>query len=148
VISKYLCLSHTLFSPVSHVSQILQRFYRKRVLVKHQQQQLATSFSSEEDNFMNVVSKDVESMVEKNKEEIPWKQPRRDPASLMALATSTKLASSPARPSRSASIPEEIDLEIAQPEVPSSDAVESTPLLERTSAQDSTGSYSRNFRQK
>jgi hypothetical protein len=56
----------------------------------------------------------------------------------MALATSTKLASSPSRPtSKSASIPEEIDLEIAQPgdATTALDASEKTPLLlGRTSA--------------
>ncbi|KAG7340676.1 protein of unknown function DUF21-domain containing protein [Nitzschia inconspicua] len=109
-------------------AKILQRFYRKRVLVK--QQQLATSVSGDGEAFLSVSPTDADKDVPAS-----FRSSTRDPASVMALATSTKLATTQSRPTtKSDSIPEEIDLEMAHSSVAAS---EKTPLLGRLSAHSS-----------
>jgi hypothetical protein len=93
--------------------------------------------SEESDNSMEVLPEGEFGASEKRR--TSFSSAQRDPASAMALATSTKLASIPAPPSnKSASIPEEIDLEIALLGTSRTEnASENTPLLGRMSASSS-----------
>jgi hypothetical protein len=96
-------------------AKILQRFYRKRVLEKHQkQQQLGDS------------SNHIQGPTQQST--LPGESPERNVASVAALATSTRLASGEPEPTSQSSIPEEIEMEISAPGA-SEEATEKTPLL-------------------